>query len=393
MADALRKTTIEIDWKVNNNALQRANEETDKIIAKSGRMESGYNQSASAINNATNSVGKYNQSAKDSTSNVIQFERKSKSAFNEAGQGASSAKNNVVKMNTELDRTGNKAVAAGGKVKNSLNATKNNVIDLTGKFGSMAEGVDSSTNKVASSIERGINKPLNAAKGILVGLLATAGVAGAGSLFNAGINRLSSIEDARMSMEVMMGGDVKRADAFLDEILDFAKTTPYAFTQLSSSAKNLFAYGMDQKNIVPTLKAIGDLSAASGKGSEGIDSLAAAFGKMQVSGKASGEQLTQITEAGVPALKILANQAGVSVEEIQVIRDKQGNACAICNALNPTDLDHCHATGTVRWLLCTHCNRGLGAFRDSPELLKKAADMLETMNQENKPVPAKSAGA
>ena len=32
MADALRKTTIEIDWKVNNNALQRANEETDKLL-------------------------------------------------------------------------------------------------------------------------------------------------------------------------------------------------------------------------------------------------------------------------------------------------------------------------------------------------------------------------
>ena len=87
-----------------------------------------------------------------------------------------------------------------------------------------------------------------------------------------------------------------------------------------------------------------------------------------------------------------AGGAGLSVEEIQVIRDKQGNACAICNAPNPTDLDHCHATGTVRWLLCTHCNRGLGAFRDSPELLKKAADMLKTMNQENKPVPAKSVG-
>lgn len=317
MADALRKTTIEVDWKINNNALQRANEETDKIIAKSGRMESGYNQSASAVNNATTSIGKYNTSAKESSSNIIQFERNSKSAFNGASQGASSAKNNVVQMNNELERTGNKAVVAGGKVKNSLNATKNNVIDLTGKFGSMAEGVDSSANKVASSIERGINKPLNAAKGILVGLLATAGVAGAGTLFNAGINRLSSIEDARMSMEVMMGGDVQRADAFLNDILDFAKTTPYAFTQLSTSAKNLFAYGMDQNNIVPTLKAIGDLSAASDKGSEGIDSLAAAFGKMQVSGKASGEQLTQITEAGVPALKILANQAGVSVEEIQ----------------------------------------------------------------------------
>lgn len=74
---------------------------------------------------------------------------------------------------------------------------------------------------------------------------------------------------------------------------------------------------MDQNNIVPTLKAIGDLAAASGKGAGAIDTLSNAFGKMQVMGKVSTEQLNTITEAGVPALKILANEAGVTVEEMQ----------------------------------------------------------------------------
>lgn len=86
-----------------------------------------------------------------------------------------------------------------------------------------------------------------------------------------------------------------------------------------------------------------------------------------------------------------AGGAGLSIEEIQQMRVKQNNACAICNDPDPTDLDHCHTTGTVRWLLCSHCNRGLGAFRDSPNLLKKAAAMLETLSQEDKPVPAKEA--
>lgn len=69
--------------------------------------------------------------------------------------------------------------------------------------------------------------------------------------------------------------------------------------------------------------------------------------------------------------------AGLSPEELDAIRAAQGNVCAICDAPDPSDLDHCHVTGDVRWLLCTHCNRGLGAFKDSPNLLLKAANLLK----------------
>lgn len=41
-------------------------------------------------------------------------------------------------------------------------------------------------------------------------------------------------------------------------------------------------------------------------------------------------------------------------------------------------VDHCHATGTVRALVCTHCNRLLGACDDNLELLQKAHDYLIT---------------
>jgi hypothetical protein len=72
-----------------------------------------------------------------------------------------------------------------------------------------------------------------------------------------------------------------------------------------------------------------------------------------------------------------ADGAGLSPEEIQIIRDIQDNKCAICEEPNPTDLDHCHNTNKIRWLLCRHCNRGLGAFKDQPDLLRKAATLLE----------------
>lgn len=74
-----------------------------------------------------------------------------------------------------------------------------------------------------------------------------------------------------------------------------------------------------------------------------------------------------------------AGGAGLTPEEVEAIRQSQGNLCAICEDPAPTDLDHCHTSGKVRWLLCKHCNRALGAFRDRPDLMRKAASMLESL--------------
>jgi hypothetical protein len=40
-------------------------------------------------------------------------------------------------------------------------------------------------------------------------------------------------------------------------------------------------------------------------------------------------------------------------------------------------LDHCHKHGGNRGYLCNTCNSGLGMFRDSPEVLRKAIAYLE----------------
>jgi hypothetical protein len=66
-------------------------------------------------------------------------------------------------------------------------------------------------------------------------------------------------------------------------------------------------------------------------------------------------------------------------------------------------VDHCHQTGHVRALLCTGCNSGLGAFRDSPERLREAAAYIEhhvnlaqhrapVRSHNRRPTPAGSCG-
>ena len=50
--------------------------------------------------------------------------------------------------------------------------------------------------------------------------------------------------------------------------------------------------------------------------------------------------------------------------------------CVICGSEGQLVVDHDHVTGKVRGMLCNHCNRGLGHFRDDPVLLEFAAQYL-----------------
>lgn len=50
--------------------------------------------------------------------------------------------------------------------------------------------------------------------------------------------------------------------------------------------------------------------------------------------------------------------------------------CTICGMEVKLVVDHDHITGKIRGMLCSHCNRGLGHFRDDPTLLEFAAQYL-----------------
>jgi len=71
---------------------------------------------------------------------------------------------------------------------------------------------------------------------------------------------------------------------------------------------------------------------------------------------------------------------GLSPELKQALVEAQGNVCAIC--YSPIDAvscatDHNHAQNYVRGMLCKPCNSALGLFKDSPEVLRRAAEYLE----------------
>lgn len=72
---------------------------------------------------------------------------------------------------------------------------------------------------------------------------------------------------------------------------------------------------------------------------------------------------------------------GITAEQYQQIYDAQGGYCYICRRARGLkkrlSIDHCHATGTVRGLLCQRCNRDvLGHLRDDPDAALRIVDYL-----------------
>lgn len=78
----------------------------------------------------------------------------------------------------------------------------------------------------------------------------------------------------------------------------------------------------------------------------------------------------------------LRSKYGITPEHFDAMLARQGGGCAICGAALATragqrlHVDHDHETDEVRGLLCTHCNVGLGQFRDDPTRLRRAIGYL-----------------
>jgi hypothetical protein len=73
----------------------------------------------------------------------------------------------------------------------------------------------------------------------------------------------------------------------------------------------------------------------------------------------------------------LVRRYGITAAQATALVEVQGGLCAICRERPPDHVDHDHATGAVRGMLCFNCNGGLGQFRDRPDLLRLAAEYLE----------------
>lgn len=84
--------------------------------------------------------------------------------------------------------------------------------------------------------------------------------------------------------------------------------------------------------------------------------------------------------------RYLLRNYGITLDDYERMLEEQQGKCRIClgegfvmasHHKMKLVVDHCHATGVVRGLLCHNCNRALGLLQDSTESLERALDYLK----------------
>ncbi len=116
------------------------------------------------------------------------------------------------------------------------------------------------------------------------------------------VNLAMEAEQAQVSMEVLLG-DVGMAKTMISDLKEMGAATPFEFTDLQGATQTLLSFGVNAKNVLPTLSKLGDIS---GGNAEKLNSLARAFGKASAGGKLTGEIVNTMIDASFNPLSILA---------------------------------------------------------------------------------------
>ena len=102
-----------------------------------------------------------------------------------------------------------------------------------------------------------------------------------------------------------MIGDLTQAKLLVADIQELAVKSPFAFKELTSYTKQLAAFSVPTDELFETTKMLADVSAGLGVG---MDRIILAYGQIRSAAFLRGQEVRQLTEAGIPVLEELAKQ-------------------------------------------------------------------------------------
>ncbi len=130
------------------------------------------------------------------------------------------------------------------------------------------------------------------------------------------IESLKNYEYFTAAIRTMLKGDADQARALQGQLVNLAKTTPFALTEVQDASKQLLAYGFKAGDLVQTMRDLGDVS--SGVGAPLTD-IAYLYGTLKTSGRVMQVDLRQFAGRGIPIYESLAKVLKVNQKEINAM--------------------------------------------------------------------------
>lgn len=174
-------------------------------------------------------------------------------------------------------------------------------------------GLDSSLNRRGSSIGSSLMKGIGGAAVAGAAVVAAGTVATLGVALAKGFNRLRSLENATAKLEGL-GHSAESVQQIMDDSLAAVKGTAFGMDEAAATAASAVAAGVKPgAELQRTLSLVADASTIAGTS---MGDMGAIFNKVAGTGKIQGEVIAQLGERGIPILQLLADEMGVSAEEV-----------------------------------------------------------------------------
>lgn len=272
-----------------------AQELTANFGANSTKFSKGVQEIKAQLTELNKALETNKKELADTNKKTKEYEKeldRLKTAEKENGTATKEQKARMAELEKEID----KARTRAAQLKTEQIDLKNGLKNTTNELKKQKAGVS------------GVSDEMKKMKTLITGFIAAYG---GKKLWDLLIGSNAEMEQYTTSLEVMLGS-ASKASAMIEKMRDFAAKTPLTLENVISGGSLLMSYGVDESNLIDTMTKLGDL--ASGN-AEKMDRITLAYGQMLAKGKVTGEELMQMTEAGVPLQTALAESIGVTGEE------------------------------------------------------------------------------
>lgn len=272
-----------------------AQELTANFGANSTKFSKGVQEIKAQLTELNKALELNKQAVADTNKKAKEYEKELdqlKTAEKENGTATKEQKARMAELEKEID----KARTRAAQLKAEQIDLKTELKETTSELKKQKAGVS------------GVSDEMNKMKTLITGFIAAYG---GKKLCELLIGSNDEMEQYTTSLEVMLGS-ASKASAMIEKMRDFAAKTPLTLENVISGGSLLMSYGVDESNLIDTMTKLGDLARGN---AEKMDRITLAYGQMLAKGKVTGEELMQMTEAGVPLQTALAESIGVTGEE------------------------------------------------------------------------------
>lgn len=132
----------------------------------------------------------------------------------------------------------------------------------------------------------------------------------------------SKMQQSQVSFISLMGNS-RLAASHIKDLQELTVKFPLDFSSIAMMSQRLQGAGIEAKRIIPLIKDIGNVAAATGDlGSERMEGLAVALSQVASKGRVSAEEMEQLSERGVPAWKLLSEAIGKTIGETRKMAEE-----------------------------------------------------------------------